>query len=407
MSSVSNTRLCALVLLSVSCGGRDSQVAPEDPIVYDSAGVAIVDNGMLDLGKDLLSAAMPSLQIGLADGPEEYQLFQVADAKRLSDGAIAVVNQGSHELRIYEADGAHRATAGGRGQGPREFRNPSAIVILPGDTIQVQDDLDRVYFTARGSFVRRVTGDTRALAALREAAGGLLNFGEAVWMADGTLFAAVIYPPPGPPWPQTPFRPRAIFLRVASDLASLDTLGEWSGPLGQFVEISGDISFVEPPFSPETSWALGSADGMIVVGDNAVPQFERFHSDSRRTIIRWTANAEAVTEADVEAWKEPQRNGERPITELERIWSTMVVPNSKPFYGNARTGSDGSVWVSSLPAMVNGTQVVVFNSDGQYAGAIAIPVQFEVHDAGSDWVLGIMRDESDVEHIWLYDLRAR
>lgn len=35
--------------------------------------------------------------------------------------------------------------------GPREFRDPGDLVILPGDTIQIRDGLDRVHFTAQGT----------------------------------------------------------------------------------------------------------------------------------------------------------------------------------------------------------------------------------------------------------------
>ena len=170
LSSRIHVVIVAGVVLS-ACGTQEAG-GPAGVIVSDSAGVTIIDNGLLDTSQVLLSSPEPVLKIGVVEGPPELQLFRVSDAKRLSDGGIAVANAGSRELRIYNSDGTHRVTAGGAGQGPSEFRYPSALIVLPGDTIQVQDFLDRVYFTADGSFVRRETMDRGAFAALWSESGG-------------------------------------------------------------------------------------------------------------------------------------------------------------------------------------------------------------------------------------------
>ncbi len=146
-----------------ACGAPEAERAV-GLVVSDSAGIRIVDNGPLDPEPILLARAEPVLRIGVVEGPPEFQLFRVSDAKRLLDGGVAVANAGSRELRIYNSDGSHRATAGGAGRGPSEFQYPAALIVLPGDTIQVQDLLDRVYFTADGTFVRRETMDRGASA---------------------------------------------------------------------------------------------------------------------------------------------------------------------------------------------------------------------------------------------------
>lgn len=404
--------ICAIVMICTACGGGE----PPGAFDYDDAEVAIVENGGLDLEKSLLADPAPALQLGVPDGTEEYQLFQVNDVKRLSDGAIVVVNGGTSELRIYESDGTHQATAGGAGQGPREFRDLLGLVILPGDTIQVQDGLDRVYFTAQGTFVRRETGDARAFAKFQDAAGGL-SWVPPSWMADGSLFASVVYPPPPSAMDSgTPFRPRATFLRVSAGLASVDTLGEFMGQQGQFVAGGGDVSFVTPPFSPATVLALDAADGTIIVGDNAVPELHRFHADGTHSVVRWTAEAEPVTGADVEAWKDRQRtslaNQLRPGqtdygAQLERTWSAMDVPDTKPFYRSVSAGSDGSLWVRISADYADSTRLMRFDPNGHYAGIMDFPGRFEVYDAGSGWVLGVMRDSADVEYVQMYEVEVR
>ena len=402
--------MCALAILSIACGGPDSEAEPSGALVYDSAGVTIVENGVLNLDMSLLADPTPTLQIGVLDGSEEYQLFRVADIKRLSDGAIAVANAGSRELRIYEADGTHRATAGGAGQGPSEFRYPSALVILSGDTIQVQDRVDRVYFAPDGSFVRRETGDQRSFRAVWESMGGMSEGGQ--WVADGSFFAPVYHWDQSPPKAGPLYRPRMTLVRVSADLSVVDTLGDFGGILQQYVDVGGQrgVSAIVPPFSTNTSWAIGSADGTIVVGDNASPQIDRFHPDGSHSIVRWTADEEAITEAEVETWKDQQRNAEwtrGQLPELERGWSAMDVPETKAFYGGVVAGSDGSLWVGHAAYGGNRTKIMMFDSDGHYAGSMDVPGRFVVHDAGPGWVLGLMYDETDVEYIRMYELRAR
>lgn len=181
--------LLGVVLVATSCGGERGPTS--SVIVTDSAGVKIVDNGELDPSLDLLASPVPILQIGVLDGAPELQLFEVSDVKRLSDGGIAVANAGSRELRIYNSDGSHRATAGGSGQGPGEFGYPEALFVLRGDTIRVQDRLDRVYFTASGEFVRRETFDRAKFSALWSATGESSEGGQ--WTGDETLFAPVYH----------------------------------------------------------------------------------------------------------------------------------------------------------------------------------------------------------------------
>ncbi len=398
--------LVVLMLAAAACAGGE-EGRRFSAVVTDSAGITIIDNGVLADGPDLLADSTPLLQIGVAEGDDAYQLFRVADAKRLSDGAIAVANGGTRELRIYEADGTHRATAGGAGQGPSEFTYPSSLVILPGDTIQVQDFLDRVYFAPDGSFLRRETLDRDAF---REAIGGPPEGGQ--WMADGSYFAPIYQfeSHPGGPRPGPLRRPQITLARTPEAFSRVDTLGVFGGVLQQYVDVGGQRGIFSnvPPFATTTSWGLGATDGTIIVGDNADPQIHRFHADGSHSIVRWTAEQMPVSTSDVEAWKEEQRNAEwtrGQLPELERGWATMDIPEMKPYYGRVRVGSDGTLWVGEVGTGRDSTHLRVFDADGRYAGTITLPERFTVHDSGPDWVLGVMRDENDIEFLRMYALR--
>jgi hypothetical protein len=46
----------------------------------------------------------------------------------------------------------------------------------------------------------------------------------------------------------------------------------------------------------------------------------------------------------------------------------------------------------------------VFGADGEWLGAVFTPERFAVMEIGADYVLGVFRDEMDVEHMQLLRL---
>ena len=393
--------LCA-VLLSAACGGEG--VVGDGPLTRDSLGITIVDNGALDPSRELLARPEPVVEIGVADGPEALQLFQVTGATRLHDGGFAVANGGTRELRLYNEDGSHRATAGGAGDGPGEFGYPVAVHALDGDTVMVQDRLDRVFLTAHGEFLRRATTDRQAMAELMQRTGGNSEGGH--WMPDGSLFAPVYHWDENPPVAGAPFRPSMTLVRVSGDFATVDTLGDFGGILQQYVDVGDERpSATVPPFSRTTSWGLNASDGTVLAADNAVPRFELFLPDGTHVIARWAETPGAVSGDEIEAWKDRQRNAswaQRRLPQLERAWATMDMPDEKPYFGRANTGSDGTVWLG--PVENGGTGWRAFAPDGRFLGVAGLPAGFFPMDSGPGWVLGVYRDDLEVEYLRLYPL---
>lgn len=84
-------------------------------------------------------SSTPSIRIGTLDGPPEYQFDRVAYAGHLSDGRYIIVDGGSLDVRWFAADGSFQARAGGRGEGPGEFRRVAAAAISAGDSTVLFD----------------------------------------------------------------------------------------------------------------------------------------------------------------------------------------------------------------------------------------------------------------------------
>jgi hypothetical protein len=82
-------------------------------------------------GEEWVISTEPVLQIGAIEGPEEYQLFQVSDAVRRTDGTIAVGMRGPNSsIRVYSPQGVFLRQFGRTGEGPGEFRDLATLVSL-------------------------------------------------------------------------------------------------------------------------------------------------------------------------------------------------------------------------------------------------------------------------------------
>lgn len=72
--------------------------------------------------------------MGVLEGPEEYQLVQIGNAARLSDGSVAVVDRGARVVRLHGPHGTFQRALGGPGAGPGEFTDPVSVLVTANDT---------------------------------------------------------------------------------------------------------------------------------------------------------------------------------------------------------------------------------------------------------------------------------
>ncbi len=132
-------------VLIAACGDESSsRVADARSPQYgvrDSAGIRIAENPRPapDSRLGWVVSAEPQVSIGNVEGESAYQLHRVADATRLADGRIVVANGGSLELLVFDADGIHLDSWGGRGEGPGEFEGLNRVRPWAGDSLIAAD----------------------------------------------------------------------------------------------------------------------------------------------------------------------------------------------------------------------------------------------------------------------------
>jgi hypothetical protein len=74
-------------------------------------------------------------------------------------------------------------------------------------------------------------------------------------------------------------------------------------------------------------------------------------------------------------------------------------------YGRLLVDSEGNLWVADYSEERDdeGTWSV-FDPEGRFLGTVETPTGGRVHQIGDDFVLGIWRDELNVEYVRLYEL---
>jgi hypothetical protein len=382
--------------LSAACGSGGARTA--GPVVRDSAGVRIVENAAPAWGEGdaWRLSAEPALDVGVLDGPAEYQLGSVAGAVRLSDGTLVVGDGQGKNLRWFDHEGRHLRTVGREGDGPGEF-GVVAWVAAVGDSVAVGDwsNLRVSVFAPDGSLVRSVSSG--------DPAGGF--HAPTGYLPGGTLLlrAGAVR---GSRAPDGPVRDSVRLFRLDPGGESAREIGRFAGA-ELFVHREGNATMImQRPF--------GRAERVAVVPDGffygAADRYEvgRYGADGTLLrLIRRSQAPRAVTPADTERFRQEYlaRASESSRTLQERVLERAAVPEVMPAYDDVLADRAGNLWVRDFRVVENDPSTwTVFDPDGRMLGGVTTPPRFRLTEVGADYVLGVWRAEMDVEHVRLYRL---
>ena len=388
---------CFAVLANAACAG-DAPSRTSPALVVDSAGVEIVTSDALRSDRRCALADRPTLSLGTVEGDEASMLYFVRGANRLSDGSLAVLDNGSGEIRIFSRAGTHLRSMGGHGDGPGEFRIGRFIWVLPGDTLWVGDYRPWRYhiYSARGTFIRTVTLDPSYLNASR--GGGVLASGVSV------NARRLVYRPTNDfrqpePWSVEAHDVDGTLMR---ELARLDGVrrGTWEG--------AGVI--MSTVFDPVPS--VAAAGATIAIATGREPEVRILDGEFRlHRIVRWSDPDREVTAAHIQAYRDAvlERRGGRG----SENWSAAdesVVSDRRPAAALFPTtsglmlGRDGRLWVRRYRRPGAEVRWMAFHSGGEFQCHLALDGSLTVYEFGADYLLAVQTDELGVERVVEYEL---
>lgn len=391
----------ALLLVVAACGDSTEADGERQAVVRDSAGVHIVHN----LDPQWKAEArwtldpLPVLKIGVEEDDPQRVFFRLTDARRLSDGRIVAANAGSGELRYFSADGAYLCSSGRQGAGPGEFDGLSWLQVVKGDTLIVHSN----------------------------GGGGRLS----VVGPDG-VFARTI---PIPRVPDVQFATPMAVLSNGGLLLRSERLYGVGVPSGVYYDsallvIARDEDLVEAklgPFPRNEHLVLASATSMsitsrtfgkhlvtaiwkgrIYVGTNERYEIAVFDTLGRLVrFIRLERAPELVSRnaiAHVESTRMTNSRNEAERALNKAFLEKMQYPAKMPYYGGMLADAIGNLWVSRYAYLSGPRTWDVFDADGLLLGAVQMPDRFSVRQITEGEIIGISRDESDVERVTILRL---
>ncbi len=408
-------KLCRIllppILWAIAVSGCTSTAESSASVeISDSAGVRIVLSRQPRWTEDEAWSvpAEPTMTVGVMDGPEEYQLVDVAAATRRHDGTVVVVDRATRTVRLYDAGGVFLKLLGGPGSGPGEFLRPAKVSEINQDTLVVWDEsaFRATLFDAEGRLLGTRPLD---LGAIAKAVEPPLYPGVVEPLPDGRSLVRLVEKS-GKGAPPGKFRPRSGALTVSDDSSIIDTLVFFGDAEQVTVDAPWGPYSLPAPLGRTTRITHAGDPPRICVGDQEGPEILCIDPDGSRLILRWTSERLPVTRGDVEAWQAANvlLLGEKVAEdEILRMLEPVPVPEYRPHYSQIALDKAGNLWVALGPSREAGSDLVdhlVFDPAGGLLGPVSIPA-IRILEIGDNYLLGIRLDELGIEYLQMFEIR--
>lgn len=388
-----------LTFVLAVCGGGTAGQRPGYTIT-DSAGIRIIESRVPAWGeKGMRIDPEPFLRIGReAEGP--YQFGTLGFGVLLADGSIAMSEVSSQELRIFDAAGNHVKTLGGPGEGPGEFKGLTCVFEYPGDSIAAFDG--RLYRTTIFSLSSGGARTIRNQVAGNYGVFGLLQGGPFLLFNPGQFNRDLL---PGLQWDSTnivAMDPADGASRVIARLPSRQRNVTPDRQNETLIPEQGTIQAVAPD---GFYWATSDRyEIRFYDGRGQLRRIQRRPVQPQLVDDSMIAEYESAMLAMVRRWE-----GEAAIARYKRSFAEGKFGKYVPLFGGAFVDHDRRLWVaeSNWPAFQEPPRGwSVFSPEGGWLGDLEAPPGLRVVDCRGNTVLGIWKDENDVQYIQLHHLIA-
>ncbi len=387
------TAACALA----ACGTDTGPSAAGPDVVTETIGDTTVVRTLSGSAWGAEATLVPEVSIGELDGPEEYLFGWILSIAVDDDRNVYVFDYQAQHVGVFDAEGNHLETLGGRGEGPGEFSRAEAIAMLPDGRLVVRNPGNQ-----RIEVFGPEPGQTEQW---RYPAGGLHTFTPLYTDMHGRTLVPIVDRSRDE---SSPGILVTQLLVLGPDGTHVDTLARPTHPSPTAVR----------PFRPRFQWTFHPS-GHFLTGMPSEYRIDLVRDDGVLRIERAVDPVPVLEEEGAYAREQMVRS----MRELDPDWSWSgpPVPKHKPFFRSLRTGRDGRIWVrvstegyaienedhdpadpSSMPVVWREpVRYDVFEPDGTYLGVVVPPDGTTLSTAvfDGDYIWAVTQDELEVQRV--------
>jgi hypothetical protein len=194
--------------------------------------------------------------------------------------------------------------------------------------------------------------------------------------------------------------------------------------------ISGMDQALMVPWGAELVWALSG--NRLYIASSDQPEIRVFeHQRGLVRIIRWSSDAEPVTAADRDLYEEKRLKWLEVYPQIAEVIPPIdehpTLPHTKPHFRSFLIDDQDNLWVRNYPVHVAGrpdrydfqmglweTRAqdswetwTVFDPSGRLLGTVEVPAAIDVRAIRNAEIIGVWKNELDVEHIAWYPIARR
>ena len=395
MPSRSNAGLWSVAVLllcgSASCVSQES--GPPLVVQHDSAGIEIIE-ALRPLWGDSSHWAIdpePIVDLTLSGSGPPHEFFRVRGLQQRQDGSLVLADRASRQVRHYSREGAFLGALGGPGQGPGEFRSLERVETV-ADTVFALDSGGRI----------TVVGPGMGLIQTFDLPYHVVDFHS---LGDGTFLAEYSMDPGPVEIANQMIRPPVALVRFDAEGIGIDSIAERSGR--EFYSFAfEDYSGSRPPLFGRNA-EVATFGPQVFYGSSDLMQVEELDlAGNMVRILRIPGYGLGLTDAEVAAERQAYLGVDLPpgVTLpplIRRSIEALPAPATRPAFVQMLVDPTGAVWLElyrGQSEMDRPRDWLVLARDGTWLGTVRMPDRFSVTDITMDAVLGVWRDDLDIEH---------
>jgi len=161
-----------------------------------------------------------------------------------------------------------------------------------------------------------------------------------------------------------------------------------------------------PPYTSPTGFAVATAKDRWYYSSLDRYEIEEYSPDGELlSLIRRDIPPQPVTPELVEEYREFANEYFAQLPTWGREWRlSLPMPDHLPPHGYFVVDDEGHLWVAEYSVEREPEAWSVFDPQGRFLGTVQIPPRGTLTQVGADFVLGVWKDEMDVEEVRMYGL---